>query len=404
MRLGIVYHMPFWRAADGTLREIEGSFARYVDSLAPYFDEISLCVPVLSERRGEGTPIRASNVRLAPLPPFDGPVQFYPRLPMILPRLRRWVGEIDLLHCRIPSPAAIFAFALARLSARPAFVLVVGDLEALLPTMPYRGTKRWLWRAYTALEERNVQSMVNRSLAFANGAALARKHSRPGHAVIETTTTTITTADIANRPDTCGGSPIRLLTVSRIDPRKGLRLLPDVVQQLTARGVDVALDVIGPPVGRPGEAERAAILVEASHLGVGDRLRFLGSVPLEQLLPMYRQYDIFVLPTLPGEGIPRVLLEAMTSGLPVVTSRVAGIPSLVTHEANGLLVDRPTPEAFAEALARVAGNRALRMRLIERGYETARGFTLEAQAGRMMSAVSAQLGVTLKHPVAVPAA
>ena len=144
--------MPFWRAADGTLREIEGSFARYVDSLAPYFDEISLCVPVLSEGRGEGTPIRASNVRLAPLPHFDGPVQFYPRLPMILPRLRRWVGEIDLLHCRIPSPAAIFAFALARLSARPAFVLVVGDLEALLPTMPYRGTKRWLWRAYTALK------------------------------------------------------------------------------------------------------------------------------------------------------------------------------------------------------------------------------------------------------------
>ena len=254
------------------------------------------------------------------------------------------------------------------------------------------------------IEERNVQSMVNRSLAFANGAALARKHSRPGHAVIETTTTTITTADIANRPDTCGGSPIRLLTVSRIDPRKGLRLLPDVVQQLTARGVDVALDVIGPPVGRPGEAERAAILAEASRLGVGDRLRFLGPVPLEQLLPMYRQYDIFVLPTLPGEGIPRVLLEAMTSGLPVVTSRVAGIPSLITHEANGLLVDRPTPEAFADALARVAVDGSLRRRLIERGYETARGFTLEAQAGRMMSAVSAQLGVTLKHPVAVPAA
>jgi hypothetical protein len=82
VKLGIVYHMPFWRAADGTLREIEGSFARYVDSLAPYFDEISLCVPVLSEPRGEGTPIRATNVTLAPLPQFDGPVQFYPQLPI----------------------------------------------------------------------------------------------------------------------------------------------------------------------------------------------------------------------------------------------------------------------------------------------------------------------------------
>ena len=52
MKLGIVYHMPFWRGADGTLREIEGSFARYVDSLAPYFDEISLCVPVLAGGSG----------------------------------------------------------------------------------------------------------------------------------------------------------------------------------------------------------------------------------------------------------------------------------------------------------------------------------------------------------------
>ena len=54
MKLGIVYHMPFWRAADGTLRELEGSFARYVDSLAPYFDEISLCVPTLDAPSGAG--------------------------------------------------------------------------------------------------------------------------------------------------------------------------------------------------------------------------------------------------------------------------------------------------------------------------------------------------------------
>jgi hypothetical protein len=118
VKLGIVYHMPFWRAADGSLHEVEGSFARYVDSLAPYFDEISLCVPVLSEPRGEGTPIRSANVTLAPLPFFDGPAHFYPRLPAMLPRLSRWVRGIDILHCRVPSPAAIFAFTLARL-ARP---------------------------------------------------------------------------------------------------------------------------------------------------------------------------------------------------------------------------------------------------------------------------------------------
>ena len=78
-------------------------------------------------------------------------------------------------------------------------MLVVGDLQALLPTMPYRGVKRVLWRVYTAFEEWNVQWMADRSLAFANGAALTEKHSRPGHAVIQTTTTTIGARDIATR-------------------------------------------------------------------------------------------------------------------------------------------------------------------------------------------------------------
>ena len=286
---------------------------------------------------------------------------------------------------------------------RPAFVLVVGDLQALLPTMPYRGVKRVLWRAYTAFEESNVQWMTDRSLAFANGAALAAKHSRPAHQVIETTTTTISASDIATRTDTCTGPRVRVLTVSRIDPRKGLRMLPDVVQRLRDRAFDVTLDIVGPVVGRPGEERAPGDPGAAPGSGRRPRAVALGPVPLDRLLPMYRDYDVFVLPTLPGEGIPRVLLEAMAGGLPIVTTRVAGIPSLVTHEVNGWLVDEPTADAVADAIARIIGDAPLRQRLIANGYETARGFTLEAQAARMMRDVSARLGVTLTHPApAVP--
>jgi glycosyltransferase involved in cell wall biosynthesis len=402
--LGIVYHMPFWREPGGTLREVEGSFARYVDSLAPYFDEVSLCVPVLGEARGEGTAIRSSNVTLAPLPAFDGPAQFYPRLARVLPRLVRWGSRIDLLHCRVPSPAAVFAFAMARLFRRPAFLLVVGDLRAALPSMPYRGLKHVLWRAYTELEEWNVHWMVSHALTFANGPALVAKHARQGRPVVQTTTTTISARDIASRLDACERTRMRALTVSRIDPRKGLRVLPAVVRRLVDVGIDVTLDIIGPAVGRPGRDERAAIVESAIGLGVADRVSIIEAMPLDRLLPAYRSYDAFVLPTLPGEGIPRVLLEAMSAGLPVVTTRVAGIPDLVTHEANGLLVDEPTVDAIAEALARLVRNSPLRRTLIANGYETARRFTLEMQAARMMETVSSGLHVALRRPVVLPVA
>jgi len=401
--LGIVYHMPFWRDADGRLREVEGSFARYVDALAAYFDEIVLCVPVLPEASGEGTAIKSANVRLAPLPYFAGPVQFYPRLPGVMVRIAQFVRGIDLLHCRVPTPAAVFAFAVARVLGRPAFLLVVGDLRALLPSMPYRGLKRLLWRAYTAFEERNVQWMANHALTFANGAPLTVKHSRRGRPVVQTQTTTIDLAAIGTREDTMTGACVRLLVVSRIDPRKGLRVLPQVAARLVARGVDVTIDIIGPAVGAPGEAERAAIVAEAAAIGVADRVRLLGAVALERLLPRYADYDVFVLPTLPGEGVPRVLLEAMAAGVPIVTTRVAGIPSLIVDERNGLLVDEPSADAVAAAVHRVVLDGGLRRRLIEAGYATARAHTLETQAGRMMDEVSQRLGVRLRRPAVSPA-
>ena len=397
MRLGIVYHMPFWRAADGTLRELEGSFARYVDSLAPYFDEISLCVPTLEQPSGEGTAIRASNVTIASMPSFEGPAQFYPKLPVILPKLARWVSGLDVLHCRVPTPAAAFAFGFARMMGKPAFILIVGDLRALLPTMPYRGLKKIVWRGYTEFEERAMQWMADHSLAFANGGALTDKHSRPDHPVVQTTTTTISASDIATRADTCLAAPVRILTVSRIDPRKGLRVLPAAIAALVARGIDATIDIVGPSIGRPGDDEKAAIAADAAARHVESRVNVVGPVPLDQLLPLYRKYDVFVLPTLPGEGIPRVLLESMTSGVPVVTTRVSGIPSLITHEVNGLLVDDNGGNAVADAVAprrdrRAAAAASDRERLRNRPRTDARGAGREDD-GRRVSASRPQEGL-----------
>jgi glycosyltransferase involved in cell wall biosynthesis len=324
-------------------------------------------------------------------------------VPRVMGRLHRWVEQCDVVHLRVPSPAAIFAFRAARRQRKPVFLLVVGDYEALLPHLPYQGLKRVLFRGYVAFEEWALQHMVTRALTFANGAALRRKHEAQGARVVETKTTTLSLADVADRTDTCESRPVRLLTVSRIDPRKGLGVLPDVIAHLVARGVDATLDIIGPPIGQLGEAERDAIVGRARQLDVDDRVRLAGAVPLDQLMPLYRQYDIFVLPTRPGEGIPRVLMEAMAAGTPVVTTDVAGINSLITADVNGLLVQN-TAEALTEGIVRVIGEPGLRRRLIESGYETARSHTLEVQAQRVMQVMSETLAVPVSSLAPTPAA
>lgn len=397
MTLGILYHMPCWQTPDGALYEAEGSFARYVESLAPYFDEISLCVPVFERPPAHGTRVRAANVRLAPLPYFPGPRQFYPMLPSIHGRLRRWVDGCDVIHLRVPTPAAIFAFKQAQARQLPIFLLVVGDYRALLPHLPYRGLKKWLFAAYVAFEERALSYMTRRALTFVNGGALRAKHERDGVRVFETKTTTLQESDIAVRPDTCHAPPVRLLTVSRIDPRKGLRVLPAAVATLAAAGIDATLDIVGPPIGLLGEDEQRAIADEASRHNVADRVTFRGALPLDVLMSMYRDYDVFVLPTGPGEGIPRVLLEAMANGLPIVTTDVSGISSLIVSGENGVLLERATAESIADAVRMLSQTPALRQRLIRHGYETARAHTVERQAAAMMTVVARELALPLRQ-------
>jgi glycosyltransferase involved in cell wall biosynthesis len=397
--LGILYHMPFWQNADGSLWEAEGSFARYVDSLAPYFDEVVVCVPVFDRPQSGGSRVRASNVTLAPLPHFAGPRQFYPRVPAMQPRLRAWVKRCDVIHLRVPSPAAIFAFRIA-LGLRPIFLLVVGDYRALRDHLGYRGIKKALFAGYVAFEEWAVNFMVRRALTFVNGAALRAKYEPTGR-VHETKTSTLHLDDIAERTDALSGRTIRILTVSRIDPRKGLRVLPSVVAALRASGHDASVDVVGPATGQNGVAEEQALVEAARSLGVAERVRLRGAIELDRLMPLYRDFDVFVLPTKPGEGIPRVLLEAMAAGVPVITTAVSGITSLITHERNGLLVDGDSAPAIAAAIVRLRDDAELRRRLIANGYETGRAHTIEAQAEQMMRTVAAELKLPLdRRPAA----
>jgi phosphatidylinositol alpha-1,6-mannosyltransferase len=402
--LGILYHMPFWQAADGSLWEGEGSFARYVDSLAPYFDDVLLAVPTFETPQTAGSRLRAPNVRLSPLPYFPGPRQFYPALPAIYPRLREWVNACDVLNFRVPTPAGAFAFRLARKAHKPVFLLVVGDYRALLPHLPYRGLKRALFSAYVAFEERALSKMTRTALTFANGSALRAKHEAQGARVHETRTTTLSADDIATRADTCQGDPIRLLSVSRIDPRKGLRALPQAVATLVADGFNVTLDIVGPTIGLIGDQERDAIRDEARRLDVESRVVLRGAVPLDLLMRLYREYDVFVLPTRPGEGVPRVLMEAMANGLPIVTTNVAGIGSLVRDGDNGLLLDDASSSAVSAAIRRLIATPELRRRLIQSGYQTARAHTLERQAAEMMRVVSAELGIQPRTRLGQPLA
>ena len=286
--------------------------------------------------------LAAPNVELAPLPFFDGVPAFVKVLPTAGAVLWRALGSADLVNLRLPTPAGSLAYGLARLRRRPTFLLVVGDLAGVAASVPFDSLRCRLYHAYVWFEERLLQVMVERTLTITNGDALQSKHALPGRPIFATRNSTIRREDIGRARQPLAAPRVRLLGVSRIDPRKGLRFLPAALAVLRDRGLEPSLDLLGPPVGRLGEQERQATLTAARELGLADTVHFHGAASIEQVASAYTKHDVLVVPSLPGEGIPRVLLEAMAAGLPIVATRVAGIPDLVHDGENGLLARRPT--------------------------------------------------------------
>src|SRR5215218_3980458 len=142
MRLAIVYHRPYYRDAEGGLWEAEGSFSRYVESMARFVDEVYLIVPERIEPfPGEAYRLRAANVVLRPLPFYDRLPAFYRAIPGALRQLWQTLPACDLVNLRIPTPLGVYAYAAAKLFRRPIFLIVVGDLAGVAESVKVNSAK-----------------------------------------------------------------------------------------------------------------------------------------------------------------------------------------------------------------------------------------------------------------------
>ncbi|MBM4092835.1 MAG: glycosyltransferase family 4 protein [Planctomycetes bacterium] len=137
-------------------------------------------------------------------------------------------------------------------------------------------------------------------------------------------------------------------TVALFRPRKGLEVLLESLAQLRDRSVPCVLRAVG-PFETP--AYESSVRRLATQLGVDPLIRWAGftnDVPAE-LATM----DLFVLPSLFGEGLPMVVLEAMAAGVPVVATRVEGVPEAIREGVDGFLATPADAEDLARAIESV---------------------------------------------------
>lgn len=170
--------------------------------------------------------------------------------------------------------------------------------------------------------------------------------------------------------------------VALFRPRKGVEVLLQALAQLRAQGRPVRLKAIG---GFESEAYRGQVLAQAEALGVAAHVHWTGFT--RRIGAELAGLDLFVLPSLYGEGLPMVLIEALATGLPVVATRNEGIPEVLAGGAAGALVAPGDAAALAAAIGALIDDPAQAAALAQAGLDRQRAHYSDLAMARQVAAV-----------------
>lgn len=149
------------------------------------------------------------------------------------------------------------------------------------------------------------------------------------------------------RPDETRRDPSIFVVTSgatRVTARKGLRYLVEAVAMLAPQYPELRLDILG-----DGD-EKETLEALVAERKIDNVVRFLGRIPREETYRYYQRADLFVLPSA-NEGMSNAMLEALASGLPIITTDTGGTKELVEDGVNGLIVRMKDAHDIAEKIA-----------------------------------------------------
>jgi glycosyltransferase involved in cell wall biosynthesis/peptidoglycan/xylan/chitin deacetylase (PgdA/CDA1 family) len=307
---------------------------------------------------------------------FVGALGIFPKVAHVA--LRMQADGVTHVHCHFANHPAVAGLIVHRLTGIPfSFTAHGSDLHK---------DRRMLARKVAEAAFVATISHDNRHLILAES---GEAHAGKVHVVrtgVDTDLFAPADDDVADDP----GDPLRIVCVGTLHEVKGQAHLVEACRLLAARGVPVRCRIIG-----DGE-DRAGLEARIATAGLEATVRLTGPRTRGQIAEELRAADVLVAPSVPTregrrEGIPVVLMEAMSSGLAVVASAISGIPELVEHGTSGLLVPPGDAPAIAGALRLLASDPALRERL---GRDARRRvldeFDLEASADELIRRFGAE--------------
>jgi glycosyltransferase involved in cell wall biosynthesis len=291
----------------------------------------------------------------------------------------RGLGSIDTLWVFGPHPFGV-ALAVMAILRRKHVVLGVRQHSVRLYETRLTGWRRIPGLAAVRVVEYLYRLLARRVSVTVQGEELGARYGGERPNLLTMTESVVRDRDIVPEPpERRWDGVIELLTIGRLEPEKNPYLLVRALHRLEReRPGRYRLTWVG-----RGPLEES-VLELARELGVDDCIEFHGYVPFDQgLLELYRRAHAFVHVSL-SEGMPKVVIEALASGTPIVATDVGGVRAALDGGRVALLVPPDDLDALVDALVRVSDDPDLRQRFAFDGLELARRMTLEAEAARVV--------------------
>ncbi|MGH9947083.1 MAG: glycosyltransferase family 4 protein [Pyrinomonadaceae bacterium] len=168
-----------------------------------------------------------------------------------------------------------------------------------------------------------------------------------------------------------GDGRVRLVIACRQEERKGTDIVIASMPSILRSIPNATLDVIGDGALLP------KLKKQAISLGLNDNIRFHGKVVHSKVIDLMSKGHLFCYPTNASEGFPKVVLEALASGLPVITTKVSVLPDLI-RSGGGVILNSPNASGLAETVLNICSDSAKYEEMSSMAIEVARQYSLES--------------------------
>jgi hypothetical protein len=336
-------------------------------ALAELFDHTKVLVPVVDagNRVGE-MPLVGERLSIVPLtPPWGKGLSRKLLFPLWLLRVSPTIMHnlvwADAVHAPIPGDVGTIGMLAAWVLRKPLFVRHCGNW--LKPVT--LAERFWNWFMETMAGGRN--------LMLATGGTAEPPSPRNPNVkwIFSSSMTEAELQRYARVRQMPADGRVRLVIAARQEKAKGAGVVIEALPRLAHRFAQVSFEIIGDGSAIP-EFKRLAV-----GCGVEDRVLFAGKLNHDQVLERLDASTLFVFPTTSSDGFPKAVLEALATGLPVLSTRVSVLPQLLGDDA-GVLVDEASPAAVATGVETALNCPTSYETMSASAIQTARQYSLEA--------------------------